>query len=60
VASAAPPGHTDYEHVIGSALKCPHFECIEGQTDWQTHISALYYIEQDVFLIRILYKTSRV
>jgi hypothetical protein len=38
--SAAPPGHADSEYVIGLALKCPQFECIE-QTD--THI-ALYYI----------------
>ncbi len=42
--SAAPPGHADSECVIGLALKCPQFECIEGQTDRQTHIFALYCI----------------
>ncbi len=41
MASAAPPGHADPEYVIGLALKCPQFECIEGQT----HISAPYYID---------------
>ncbi len=45
MSSAAPSGHTDYEYVIGSALKFPQFECIEGQTDRQTHISARYYID---------------
>jgi hypothetical protein len=28
MASAAPPGHTDWEYVISLALKCPQFECI--------------------------------
>ncbi len=41
MASGTPLGHTDYEYVIGSALKCPQFKCIEGHTD----ISALYYID---------------
>jgi hypothetical protein len=45
MASAAPSGHLDYEYVIGSALKCPEFKCRGGQTDRQTHISALYYID---------------
>ncbi len=39
--SAAPPGHAGSEHVIGLALKCPQFECIEGQTD--KHICFLLY-----------------
>jgi hypothetical protein len=60
MASAVPSGHFDYEYVIGSALKCPEFKCMGGQTERQTHISALYYIDLYVFLIRILYKTSRV
>ncbi len=45
MASAGPPGHAHSEYVIGLALKCPQFECIEEQTDRQTHISALYYID---------------
>ncbi len=39
MASAAPPGNIGSEYVIGSALKCPQFECIEGQT--YTHICSL-------------------
>ncbi len=38
--SIAPPGHADSEYVIGLALKCRQFECIEGQT----HKFAFYYI----------------
>ncbi len=30
--SDRPSGHTDSEYIIGSALKCPQFECIDGQT----------------------------
>ncbi len=43
--SAAPPGHTDWEYVIALALKCPQFECIEGQTyiNTVTHICSLLY-----------------
>ncbi len=36
--SAAPPGHADSEYVIGLTLKCPQFECIEGQTDRHTYL----------------------
>ncbi len=45
MASAAPPGYTDSEYVIGLGLKCPQFKCIEGQTDRQTdtHICSLLY-----------------
>jgi hypothetical protein len=28
--SGTPSGHTDYKYAIGSALKCPQFECKEG------------------------------
>jgi hypothetical protein len=48
MASAAPPGHTNSEYVIGFTLKCPQFECMFGQTyihTVHTHISALYYID---------------
>jgi hypothetical protein len=38
MASAAPTDHADFEYVIGFALKCPHFECIEGQTDRHTYL----------------------
>jgi hypothetical protein len=38
IASAAPPGHADSEYVIGLALKCSQFECIEGQTDRHTYL----------------------
>ncbi len=51
MASAAPPGNTDSEYVIGSALKCPQFECIEGQT--YTHICSLLYRYIDNLLIKI-------
>jgi len=30
MASGTPSGHTDYKYAIGSALKCPQFECKEG------------------------------
>jgi hypothetical protein len=45
MASAAPSGQTDSEYVIGLALKCPQFECIEGQTyrHTDTHICSLLY-----------------
>jgi hypothetical protein len=49
MASDRPSGHADSEYVIGSALKCPQFECIDGQTykhtNIQTDISAHYYID---------------
>ncbi len=54
IVSAAPPGHADSEYVIGLALKCPQFECIEGQTD--RHIFALYYINS---INRFLKKCSK-
>jgi hypothetical protein len=43
--NAASPGHTDSEYLIGLTLKCPLSECIEGQTDRQTNIFALYDID---------------
>ncbi len=51
MASATPPSHADSEYVIGSALKCPQFEWIEGQTD--RHTSALYYIDKKMTLKKI-------
>jgi hypothetical protein len=42
MASDRPSGHTDSEYVIGSALKCSQFECIDGQTYKQTY---LFFIE---------------
>jgi hypothetical protein len=42
MASAAPPGHTETEYLIGLAKKYPHFKCIEGQTHTHTQ-SAPYY-----------------
>jgi hypothetical protein len=38
MASAAPRGYADSEYVICLALKCPQFECIEGQTDRHTYL----------------------
>jgi hypothetical protein len=48
MASAAPPGHADSEYVIGLALKCPQFECIEGQTDTRIY-SLLYRFNKSIF-----------
>jgi hypothetical protein len=50
--SAAPPGNTDSEYVIGSALKCPQFECIKGQTF--RHICSLLYRLTTVWYLKLL------
>ncbi len=52
MASAAPPGHTDSEYVIGSAIK---FECTEGHTYIHRDICAPYYIDYYILYINVIY-----